>query len=419
MKVLVIGGGGREHALVWKISRSPNVDKVFCAPGNAGISMIAECVPIRADDVQGILSFVKHNKIDVTVVGPETPLVLGISDAFRSEGLKIFGPSKAASRLEGSKAFSKKIMLKYNIPTAEAGVFTDYDNAIEYIRKKGTPIVIKADGLAAGKGVIVAATEKEATDAVNAMMIDMVFGDAGKKVVIEECLTGEEASFLVFTDGRDIIPMSLSKDHKRLFDDDRGPNTGGMGAYSPVPTISDEMYLNIMDDIIVPVIEGLEREGYTYEGVLYTGLMITSDGPRVLEFNCRFGDPETQPIIMRLSSDIMEIIEGVVGRRLGTVNVKWSDSASVCVVMASGGYPDKYQNGKIISGLNEVAGMDDVMVFHAGSAYDNENIVTAGGRVLGVTALGEDIGKAKDRAYEAVGKIYFDGMHYRRDIGRV
>ena len=419
MKVLVIGGGGREHALVWKISKSPKVSKIFCAPGNAGISRIAECVSIRADDVQGLLSFVKHNKIDVTVVGPEAPLVLGISDAFRSEGLKIFGPSKAASKLEGSKAFSKNIMLKYNIPTAEAGVFTDYDNAIEYIRKKGTPIVIKADGLAAGKGVIVATNEKEATDAVKAMMIDMVYGDAGKMIIIEECLTGEEASFLVFTDGRDIIPMPLSKDHKRVFDDDKGPNTGGMGAYSPVPGISDEMYLRIMDDIIVPVIEGLEREGYTYEGVLYTGLMITRDGPRVLEFNCRFGDPEAQPIIMRLSSDIMEIIEGVVGRRLGMVNVKWSDSASVCVVMASGGYPDKYRNGKIISGLNDVAGMDDVMVFHAGSAYNNENIVTAGGRVLGVTALGEDIGKAKEKAYEAVSKIYFDGMHYRKDIGRV
>jgi len=419
MKVLVIGGGGREHALVWKISKSPKVSKIFCAPGNAGISRIAECVSIRADDVQGLLSFVKHNKIDVTVVGPEAPLVLGISDAFRSEGLKIFGPSKAASKLEGSKAFSKNIMLKYNIPTAEAGVFTDYDNAIEYIRKKGTPIVIKADGLAAGKGVIVATNEKEAADAVKAMMIDMVYGDAGKMIIIEECLTGEEVSFLVFTDGRDIIPMPLSKDHKRVFDNDKGPNTGGMGAYSPVPTISDEMYLSIMDDIIVPVIEGLEREGYTYEGVLYTGLMITRDGPRVLEFNCRFGDPEAQPIIMRLSSDIMEIIEGVVGRRLGMVNVKWSDSASVCVVMASGGYPDKYRNGKIISGLNDVAGMDDVMVFHAGSAYNNENIVTAGGRVLGVTALGEDIGKAKEKAYEAVGKIYFDGMQYRKDIGRV
>ena len=419
MKVLIIGGGGREHALVWKISSSPKVDKIFCAPGNAGISRIAECVSIRADDVQGLLSFVKHNKIDVTVVGPEAPLVLGISDAFRSEGLKIFGPSKAASKLEGSKAFSKNIMLKYNIPTAEAGVFTDYDNAIEYIRKKGTPIVIKADGLAAGKGVIVATNEKEAADAVKAMMIDMVYVDAGKMIIIEECLTGEEASFLVFTDGRDIIPMPLSKDHKRVFDNDKGPNTGGMGAYSPVPTISDEMYLSIMDDIIVPVIEGLEREGYTYEGVLYTGLMITRDGPRVLEFNCRFGDPEAQPIIMRLSSDIMEIIEGVVGRRLGMVNVKWSDSASVCVVMASGGYPDKYRNGKIISGLNDVAGMEDVMVFHAGSANNNENIVTAGGRVLGVTALGEDIGKAKEKAYEAVSKIYFDGMHYRKDIGRV
>ncbi|OGW57521.1 MAG: phosphoribosylamine--glycine ligase, partial [Nitrospirae bacterium RIFCSPLOW2_12_42_9] len=296
MKVLVIGGGGREHALVWKISSSPKVDKIFCAPGNAGISRIAECVSIRADDVQGLLSFVKHNKIDVTVVGPEAPLVLGISDAFRSEGLKIFGPSKAASKLEGSKAFSKNIMLKYNIPTAEAGVFTDYDNAIEYIRKKGTPIVIKADGLAAGKGVIVATNEKEAADAVKAMMIDMVYGDAGKMIIIEECLTGEEVSFLVFTDGRDIIPMPLSKDHKRVFDDDKGPNTGGMGAYSPVPGISDEMYLRIMDDIIVPVIEGLEREGYKYEGVLYTGLMITRDGPRVLEFNCRFGDPEAQPI---------------------------------------------------------------------------------------------------------------------------
>lgn len=418
MKVLVIGSGGREHALTWKIAKSPKVNRVYCAPGNAGIGKIAECLPVSPTDIQNLLSFAKQEEIGLTVVGPEGPLALGITDAFRAAGLRIFGPSKAAAQIEASKITAKRIMEKYGIPTAEAEVFTDATSAIKYIRKKGAPLVVKADGLAAGKGVIVAATEEEAIGAVEMMMKERLFGTAGERVIIEECLNGEEASFLIFTDGKGIVPMPLSKDHKRAYDGDRGPNTGGMGAYSPVPTVSRETYERIVKDIVIPTIQGLAREGIPYEGVLYTGLMMTPEGPKVLEFNCRFGDPEAQPLLMRLESDIVELFEAVIDKRIEKNNVKWRHEAAVCVILASGGYPNQYQSGKVISGLEDAGAMEDVMVFHAGTALDGGHIVTAGGRVLGVTALGEDIGRAIHRAYEAAGKICFEGMHYRKDIGR-
>lgn len=418
MKVLVIGSGGREHALVWKIAKSPKVNKIYCAPGNAGIGKIAECLPVSPTDIQNLLSFAKQEKIGLTVVGPEGPLALGITDAFRAAGLRIFGPSKAAAQIEASKITAKRIMEKYGISTAEAEVFTDATRAIKYIRKKGAPLVVKADGLAAGKGVIVAATEEEAIGAVEMMMKERVFGPAGERIIIEECLKGEEASFLTFTDGEGIIPMPLSKDHKRVYEGDRGPNTGGMGAYSPVPAVGRETYERIVKDIVAPTIRGLAREGIPYEGVLYTGLMMTPEGPKVLEFNCRFGDPEAQPLLMRLESDIVELFEAVIDKRVEKCSVEWSNKAAVCIVLASGGYPDQYQSGKVISGLEDAGAMEDVMVFHAGTSLDQGRIVTAGGRVLGVTALGTDIGEAIHRAYEAAGKICFEGMHYRKDIGK-
>ena len=419
MNVLVIGSGGREHALVWKISQSPRVSRIYCAPGNAGISQSAECIPIQPSDISSLIAFTIKEHIDLTVVGPEVPLALGIVDRFREKGLRIFGPPKAAAQMEASKIFSKKIMQKYNIPTAESKDFSDLITAIGYIKEKGAPLVLKADGLAAGKGVIIAATEEEAINALNTMMVDKAFGQAGEKLIIEEFLTGEEASFLVFTDGKSIVPMPLSRDHKRVFDDDKGPNTGGMGAYSPVPSVSKEIIDIVIHEVVKPVISGLEKEGCPYEGILYTGLMITPEGkPKVLEFNCRFGDPEAQPILMRLDTDIVDILEAVIDKKLDGIKVNWSDKASVCVVMASGGYPDKYQNGKIISGLEKVREMQDVMVFHAGTAFDKANTVTAGGRVLGVTALGEDISLARAKAYEAVEKIKFEGVQYRTDIGK-
>lgn len=418
MNVLVIGSGGREHALVWKIAQSRRAGKIYCAPGNAGIAKIAECVPISATDIPSLFKFAMEKKIGLTVVGPEAPLVIGISEAFRKGGLRIFGPSGYAAQLEGSKAFSKGIMQKYGIPTAEARVFTDDEDAIKYIKDKGVPIVVKADGLAAGKGVVVCSNEDEAIRAVNMIMSERLFGDAGRQVVIEECLQGEEASFLVFTDGKSIIPMPSSQDHKRALDGDKGPNTGGMGAYSPVPIIDREMQDRIMADVMIPAVNGLNAEGYPYEGVLYAGIMLTPQGPKVLEFNCRFGDPEAQPILMRLESDILDIMDAVIDKRLDTITIEWSNKASVCVVIAAGGYPDKYSTGQIIKGLDDIEMMTDIIVFHAGTKTDGTNTLTSGGRVLGVTALGEDIKSAIEKAYEGISRIHFDGMHYRRDIGR-
>ncbi|MCK4423291.1 MAG: phosphoribosylamine--glycine ligase [Candidatus Omnitrophica bacterium] len=417
MKVLVIGSGGREHTLVWKIAQSSKVEQIFCAPGNAGIAQQARLVDIKAEDIDALLEFALKEKIDLTVVGPEVPLVNGVVDRFQEKGLKIFGPGAAAARLEGSKVFAKEIMSKYNVPTAGYEVFQDSQKAKDYIAKKGAPVVIKADGLAAGKGVIMAQTIEEALKAIDDIMEDKVFGSAGEKVLIEDCLTGEEASILVVCDGENIVSLASSQDHKRVFDQDQGPNTGGMGAYSPAPVITDDLLAIIIETIINPVIKGLKQEGRIYKGILYAGLMITSQGPKVIEFNVRFGDPETQVILPRLKSDLIDVFSAAIDGSLDQVKLDWDSRACICVVMASGGYPGKYEKGKIISGLDQAAGLEDVLVFQAGTVLDNNsNCVTVGGRVLGVTARAEDIKKAIDKAYEAVSTIQFEGAHFRKDI---
>jgi phosphoribosylamine--glycine ligase len=417
MKVLVVGGGGREHALVWKIAQSKNVRKVFCAPGNAGIGKIAECVNIKADRVDELLNFAKFEGIDLTVVGPEAPLTLGIVDLFEKEGKKIFGVSKAAAELEGSKVFSKELMRRYNIPSAEYKVFYSPVEAEKYIRLKGAPIVVKADGLASGKGVFVASTVEEAFEALDIIMRKRAFGESGKRVVVEECLKGEEASFMAFSDGETVVPMASSQDHKRVFDNDKGPNTGGMGAYSPAPVVTPELADRIMREVMYPTVRGMKQEGKPYKGVLYAGLMIGEDGPKVLEFNVRFGDPEAQPLLMRLDGDLVEIMLAVTDGTLKPEMVRWKDDASVCIVAASKGYPGNYDKGEPIEGLEEAAKVTGVVVFHAGTADKGDRVVTNGGRVLGVTARGADVAEAIKRAYDAVGKIHFDGMHYRKDIG--
>jgi phosphoribosylamine--glycine ligase len=418
MKVLVVGGGGREHALVWKIAQSPKVSNVYCAPGNAGISGLAEIVPIKANDLKGLLGFALKTKIDLTVVGPEDPLTLGIVDLFESKGLAIFGSNRKAAEIEGSKAFAKEIMKKYHIPTASFMTFENTKEAIAYIRKHGAPIVVKADGLAAGKGVMVCKTVEEAIRSVEQIMVEKMFGEAGKKVVVEECLTGEEASYIAFTDGKSILPMASSQDHKPIFDGDQGPNTGGMGAYSPAPVVTDEVHQQIMEKILRPMIQGMWEEGRPYRGVLYAGLMIKNGQPKVLEFNARFGDPETQPALIRMRGDIVPILEACMRGTLSQYQIEWDERAAVCVVMASKGYPGDYEKGKAIKGLQEVSRMKDVVVFHAGTASKEGQIVTNGGRVLGVTGLGEDIPRAIERSYEAVKKISWDGVHYRTDIGQ-
>jgi len=417
MKVLVVGSGGREHALVWKLSQSSRVDRVFCAPGNAGIAEIAECVEIKADDIDGLLNFAKFEGIDLTVVGPEAPLTKGIVDAFVKEDRRIFGPDSSAARLEGSKVFAKDFMKKYGIPTAEYRTFSSYLHAEEYIRLKGVPIVIKADGLAAGKGVVVAETMDDAIKALRMIMKERVFGDAGERVVVEQCLRGEEASFMVLIDGRTVLPLASSQDHKRVFDNDQGPNTGGMGAYSPAPVVTRRVEKRIVEEIINPLMKGLRRERINYRGVLYLGLMICDGNPYVLEFNCRFGDPEAQPVLMRLDSDLFDALKATAEGKLRNIRLRWKRDASVCVVLASKGYPGRYDKGKSIKGLDYFKGKDDVVVFHAGTDIDEEgNLITSGGRVLGVTALGKDIKSAKEKAYGAIEKIHFEGMHYRRDI---
>ncbi len=417
MKVLVIGSGGREHALVWKLSQSSRVGKIFCAPGNAGIAEIAECVEIKADDVDSLLNFAKYEGIDLTVIGPEAPLTKGITDVFVKEGKRIFGPHSSGARLEGSKVFAKDFMLKYGIPTAEYKTFTSYLHAEEYIRLKGVPIVIKADGLAAGKGVIVAETMDDAISALRMIMKERAFGDAGERVVVEKCLNGEEASFMVLIDGKTIVPLASSQDHKRVFDGDKGPNTGGMGAYSPAPVITREIEAKIMKTIMGPLMQGLKREQINYRGVLYLGLMICNGIPYVLEFNCRFGDPEAQPVLMRLNSDLFDMLRATAEGKLRNIKVGWKQDASVCVVIASNGYPGEYEKGKPIKGLDSLKGKKDIMVFHAGTSLnENGEFITSGGRVLGVTALGEDIKTAKENAYKAIKKIHFEEMHYRKDI---
>jgi phosphoribosylamine--glycine ligase len=417
MKVLVVGGGGREHALVWKISQSPKVTKIYAAPGNAGIAGLAECAPIKAEDIPGLLAFARARAIDLTVVGPEGPLSMGIVDEFSKEGLRAFGPSRKAAEIEASKRFSKDLMKKYRIPTAEYSTFTDKAAAAAYVREKGAPIVVKADGLAAGKGVFVAETVEDALRALDIIMTEKAYGAAGEQVIIEECLMGEEASFMAFSDGRTVVPMASSQDHKRVFDSDRGPNTGGMGAYSPAPIVTKQLEQKVMDTIMIPTVRAMEEEGRLFRGVLYAGLMIRNNEARVLEFNARFGDPETQPIMARLDTDIIEIIEAILDARLSSLEIKWKPESAVCVVMASGGYPGTYDKGKEISGLDKAAELKKVVVFHSGTARKNGAIVTDGGRVLGVTGLGPAVAAAIDNAYKGVGTIKFDGAHFRGDIG--
>jgi phosphoribosylamine--glycine ligase len=417
MKVLVVGGGGREHALVWKVAQSPKVTKIYAAPGNAGIAQLAECAPIKAEDIPELLSFARDKAVDLTIVGPEGPLSMGIVNEFEKAGLRIFGPSGNAAEIEASKRFSKDLMKKYHIPTAEYGVFTDKAAAEAYISEKGAPIVVKADGLAAGKGVVVAETVAEALKALDLIMYQKAFGKAGDRVVVEECLRGEEASFMAFTDGKAVVPMASSQDHKRVFDADKGPNTGGMGAYSPAPIVTKKLERKIMETIMVPAVRAMEKEGRLFKGVLYAGLMIHDSEVKVLEFNARFGDPETQPVMARLDTDLIEIIEAILAGNLAKIDIKWKPESAVCVVMASGGYPGKYEKGKEIKGLEKAAERKNVMVFHSGTSIKNSKIVTDGGRVLGVTGLGAVVAAAIDTAYAGVREISFDGAHYRRDIG--
>jgi len=417
MKVLVIGGGGREHALVWKVLQSPLVEKVFCAPGNAGIAKEAQVVPIDASDIKALARFAEKEKIDLTCVGPELPLTLGVVDVFQEAGLRVFGASRAAAEIEGSKVFTKDLLRKYRIPTGDYDVFDNPDAARARIRQTGAPIVVKADGLAAGKGAIVCQAIEEAEEAVGLIMEKRAFGAAGDRVIIEEFLTGEEASFLAFTDGKTVLPLATSQDHKPALDGDRGPNTGGMGAYSPAPVVTPEIFSQAMDEIMIPTVRAMAAEGRPYKGVLYAGLMIRDGKAKVLEFNARFGDPEAQPLLMRLDGDLALIMDAVVDERLDEVELRWHDDASVCVVMASGGYPGPYEKGKAISGLKEAEGLEDVKVFHAGTAEKDGRIVTAGGRVLGVTALGRDIPDAIEKAYRACSLISWDGVQYRKDIG--
>lgn len=418
MKILVIGGGGREHAIVWKLAHSKIVDKIYCAPGNAGIAEIAECIEVESSELRALLDFVKYEWIDLTVVGPEAPLADGIVDLFLKEGRRIIGPTKAGAQIEASKVFSKEFMKRHKIPTPEYKVFTSYTHAEEYIRMKGTPIVIKADGLAEGKGVFVAKDYDEAKHALKLLMKEKIFGESGQRVIVEDYLKGEEASYLVFTDGKTIVPMVTTKDYKRLLDGNMGPNTGGMGTVSPSSVITGELEEMILRRIIKCALTGLRLEGISYRGILYAGVMIVNGKPYVLEFNCRFGDPETQVILPRLETDIIDIFMGISDQRLGKVSVKWKDDTAVCVVIASGGYPERFTRGLPVSGLDMVKGLKDVIVFHAGTKFDEMGrIVTDGGRVLGITALGRTLQDARQKAYTAVKIISFEGMHYRKDIG--
>ncbi len=418
MKVLIVGGGGREHALAWKLSQSKRVAKLFIAPGNPGTALHGENVAIAAEDIEGLKSFALKEKIDLTVVGPELPLTLGITDVFAAEGLLVFGPSRAAAELEGSKAFSKELMFRHKIPTAFYKKFEDTSGARAYVESHNPPMVIKADGLAAGKGVVICQTRQEALEAIDLIMTQKAFGSAGKKIIIEEFLAGQEASFLAITDGKTVLPLAPCQDHKAIFDGDKGPNTGGMGAYSPAPVVTEELQKEVMEKVMYPAVRGMESEGRPYRGILYAGLMITGAGAKVLEFNCRFGDPETQPIMMRLSSDLLEALLAAAEGRLHEAALEWKKETAVCVVMAAKGYPGEYLKGSEIRGLDKAALLPDTMVFHAGTKASDGRIVTSGGRVLGVTALGPDTRSAIENAYRAVGLITWEGAQYRTDIGR-
>ncbi len=419
MNILIIGNGGREHALAWKAAQSPLADKVYVAPGNAGTALEAnlENVAIAATDIPALVAFAQSHDIGLTIVGPEAPLVIGVVDAFQAAGLKIFGPTQAAAQLEGSKAFTKDFLARHRIPTAEYENFTDVEPALAYVRSKGAPIVIKADGLAAGKGVIVAMTLQEAEEAVHDMLAGNAFGDAGHRIVVEEFLDGEEASFIVMVDGENVVPMATSQDHKRVGDGDTGPNTGGMGAYSPAPVVTDEIHRRAMDQVIWPTVRGMAAEGNTYVGFLYAGLMIAADGqPKVIEFNCRFGDPETQPIMLRLRSDLVELCLAGAEGRLNEKTSDWDERPALGVVLAAGGYPGDYRNGEVIQGLPQQESADG-KVFHAGTRLQGDDVVTSGGRVLCVTALGDTVAQAQQRAYQLAEGIQWPGSFCRKDIG--
>lgn len=417
MKVLIVGGGGREHALAWKIAQSPLVEQLYCAPGNGGIAALAQCIPTKAMDFDGIIHFAKSERIDLVVVAPDDPLAAGLVDVLEKEGVRAFGPLKNAAILEGSKAFSKDLMRKYNIPTGGYEVFDNLDAALAYLSGASYPTVIKADGLALGKGVVIAQNKEEAVKAVYEMMSDKVFGSAGDRIVVEEFLSGPEVSILAFTDGKTVIPMVSSQDHKRALDNDRGLNTGGMGTFSPSKLYTDELNDFCMQKIYIPTIQAMNSEKRTFKGVLYFGLILTADGPKVLEYNARFGDPETQVVLPRLKTDIVEIFNAIIDERLDSVKIEWEDNAAVCVILASGGYPGKYQTGLEITGLEEAETDSSVVVFHAGTKLESGSYFTAGGRVLGVTAVADNMDNAREKAYAAVDKIHFDGMHFRRDIG--
>jgi len=417
MRLLVVGSGGREHALVWKLGQSPEVTKLFCAPGNGGIGELAELVDVNTEDVEGLAEFAESKDIDLTVVGPESALAKGIVDLFEKRGLRIFGPTKAAARLESSKAFAKNLMKKYHIPTGQFAVFDDAQAARAYVRQLGVPIVVKADRLCGGKGTIVANTLSEALGAIDLLMEDRIFKQAGERVVIEERLIGEEVSFIVVTDGTNVLPFLPAQDHKRLHDGDKGPNTGGMGAYAPAPVVDAALAKQVMEQVITPTIRAMAAEGLAFKGVLYAGLMITSDGPKVLEYNVRFGDPELQAILPLLKSDLVPMLDDAVEGRLSTAACQWEPASCACVVLASGGYPGDFQIGKEIRGLAQMKDRPEVLVFHAGTKKDQKRFVSWGGRVLNVIGVGADLETALKQAYDAIGQIQFDGMAYRKDIG--
>lgn len=415
MKILVVGGGGREHAICWKLSNEDNVEKIYCAPGNAGISQVAECIAIGDSDIDKLIDFVKENNIDLTVVGPEVPLVKGIVDRFEEEGLKIFGPNKECAQLEGSKSFSKDFMVKHNIPTAKYKEYTEIDKAISEIDSFGYPVVIKADGLAAGKGVVILENKEDALDALKDMMLDKKFGEAGNKIVVEEFLKGVETSILAFVDNNTIIPMVSAKDHKKVYNNEQGPNTGGMGTFSPSEIYTDDLEKEIREKVLDRTLDGLKKDGLKFKGILFIGLMITNDGAKVLEYNVRFGDPETQSVLFRLDTDLNKIMTSIIDNKLAEIKIKYKSEQAVCVMLTSGGYPDSYEKGKVITGLENLD--KDIVVFHSGTKLVDEKLVTNGGRVIGITAKANTVKDAANKVYENIKKIDFEGMHYRTDIG--
>ena len=414
MKILVVGGGGREHAICWKLSKEANVDKIYCAPGNAGISNVAQCIDIQDSDIENLLKFAKENKIDLTIVGPEIPLVAGKVDKFEKKGLKIFGPNKKCAQLEGSKSFSKDFMIRHNLPTAKYKEYTDLDEAISEIDSFGYPVVIKADGLAAGKGVVIPENREDAITTLKEMMSDKKFGNAGDKIVVEEFLTGIETSILAFVDNDTIVPMVSSKDHKKVFEGETGLNTGGMGTFSPSEIYTEKLAKEVQEKILDKTLEGFKKDNLNYKGILFVGLMITEDGPKILEYNVRFGDPETQSVLFRLDTDLNKIISEILNNNLKNIEINYSKEEAICVMLTSGGYPENYEKGKVISGLENLD--SDIVVFHSGTKFDNENIVTNGGRVIGITAKGKTVKEAGEKVYENIKKINFEKMHYRKDI---